>query len=106
MLMKTLIILLVLIGLAVPIAAALGWLGLILQFTESPMPLHRAISDMAWPASPGIRLVAIPAGLVARWLDALQHWLFCLVRGNLRLVRGNGGDHRYSCGAPDRQTGL
>ena len=43
MLIKTLLILLALIGLAVPIAASLGWLGLILQWTDSPMPLHRAI---------------------------------------------------------------
>ena len=60
MLIKTLLILLALIGLAVPIAAALGWLGLILQWTDSPMPLHRAISDMAWQTSTDFLLVAIP----------------------------------------------
>ena len=43
MLSKTLFILLGLIAAAVPVAAALGWLGLSMQYLESPMPLHRAI---------------------------------------------------------------
>ena len=57
---KTLLILLALIGLSVPIAASLGWLGLILQYTDSPMPLYRAISDLAWQTSTDFLLVAIP----------------------------------------------
>ena len=46
MLTKTLFILAGLIAAAVPVAAALGWLGLSLQYLESPMPPHRAIGDM------------------------------------------------------------
>ncbi len=92
MLMKTLLILLVLIGIAVPIAAALGWLGLILQWTDSPMPLHRAISDMAWQTSTDFLLVAIPmfvmlgeillrAGITERMYDGIVKWLGWLPGG-------------------------
>lgn len=92
MLLKTLLILLVLIGLAVPIAAALGWLGLILQWTDSPMPLHRAISDMAWQTSTDFLLVAIPmfvmlgeillrAGITEKMYDGIVKWLGWLPGG-------------------------
>ena len=92
MLTKTLFILLALIGLAVPIAASLGWLGLILQFTESSMPLHRAISDMAWQTSTDFLLVAIPmlvmlgeillrAGITERMYDGIVKWLGWLPGG-------------------------
>lgn len=92
MLAKTLFILLALIGLAVPIAASLGWLGLILQFTEGSMPLHRAISDMAWQTSTDFLLVAIPmfvmlgeillrAGITERMYDGIVKWLGWLPGG-------------------------
>ena len=92
MLTKTLIILLALIGLAVPIAAALGWLGLILQWTDSPMPLHRAISDMAWQTGTDFLLVAIPmfvlmgevllrAGITERMYDGIVKWVGWLPGG-------------------------
>ena len=92
MLAKTLFILLALIALAVPIAASLGWLGLILQFTEGSMPLHRAISDMAWQTSTDFLLVAIPmfvmlgeillrAGITERMYDGIVKWLGWLPGG-------------------------
>ena len=92
MLTKTLLILLALIGLAVPIAAALGWLGLILQYTDSPMPLHRAISDMAWQTGTDFLLVAIPmfvmmgeillrAGITEKMYDGIVKWLGWLPGG-------------------------
>ncbi len=92
MLLKTLLILLALIGLAVPIAASLGWLGLILQWTDSPMPLHRAISDMAWQTSTDFLLVAIPmfvmlgeillrAGITEKMYDGIVKWLGWLPGG-------------------------
>ncbi|MFK5977443.1 MAG: TRAP transporter large permease [Rhizobiaceae bacterium] len=92
MLVKTLVILLALIALAVPIAASLGWLGLILQFTESSMPLHRAISDMAWQTSTDFLLIAIPmfvmlgeillrAGITERMYDGIVKWLGWLPGG-------------------------
>ncbi|MEM6307361.1 MAG: TRAP transporter large permease subunit, partial [Pseudomonadota bacterium] len=92
MLTKTLLILLALIGLAVPIAASLGWLGLILQWTDSPMPLYRAISDIAWQTSTDFLLVAIPmfvlmgeillrAGITERMYDGIVKWLGWLPGG-------------------------
>lgn len=92
MLTKTLFILLALIALAVPIAASLGWLGLILQYTESSMPLHRAISDMAWQTSTDFLLVAIPmfvmlgeillrAGITERMYEGIVKWFGWLPGG-------------------------
>ena len=86
MLVKTLIILLGLIGLTIPIAASLGWLGLILQGIESSMPLHRAISDMAWQTSTDFLLVAIPmfvmlgeillrSGITEKMYEGIVRWL-------------------------------
>ena len=103
MLIKTLFILLALIGLAVPIAASLGWLGLILQFTDSPMPLHRAISDMAWQTSTDFLLVAIPmfvmmgeillrAGIAERMYDGIVKWVGWLPGG---LMHSNIGSSAF-----------
>ena len=92
MLLKTLIILVALIALAVPIAASLGWLGLTLQYLESPMPLHRALGDMVWQTGTDFLLVAIPmfvllgeillrAGITERMYDGMVKWLGWLPGG-------------------------
>ncbi len=60
MLKVSLLLLFLLIGLAIPVAAALGLLGLILDQAYSFMPLHRAMGDIAWSASTDFLLVAIP----------------------------------------------
>lgn len=60
MIAKPLLILVALVALAVPIAASLGWLGLTLQYLESPMPLHHALGDMVWQTGTDFLLVAIP----------------------------------------------
>lgn len=92
MLLKTLTILVALIALAVPIAASLGWLGLTLQYLESPMPLHRALGDMVWQTGTDFLLVAIPmfvllgeillrAGITERMYDGMVKWLGWLPGG-------------------------
>ena len=92
MLTKTLAILVVLIGAAVPIAASLGWLGLALQYLESPMPLHNALGDMVWQTGTDFLLVAIPmfvllgeillrAGIAERMYDGIAEWLGWLPGG-------------------------
>ncbi|MGI9505404.1 MAG: TRAP transporter large permease [Geminicoccaceae bacterium] len=92
MLTKTLLILIGLIAMAVPIAAALGWLGLTLQYLDSPMPLHRALGDMAWQTGTDFLLVAIPmfvllgeillrAGIAERMYDGMVKWLGWLPGG-------------------------
>ena len=92
MLFKTFAILILLIGAAVPIAASLGWLALILQYLESPMPLHRALGDMVWQTGTDFLLVAIPmfvllgeillrAGITERMYDGIVKWLGWLPGG-------------------------
>ncbi|MGB0439512.1 MAG: TRAP transporter large permease [Paracoccaceae bacterium] len=99
MLAKTLFILLGLIAAAVPVAAALGWLGLSMQYLESPMPLHRAIGDMVWQTGKDFLLVAIPmfimlgeillrSGIAAKMYDGMIKWLGWLPGG---LMHANTG---------------
>lgn len=99
MLAKTLLILLGLIALAVPVAAALGWLGLTMQYLESPMPLHRALGDMVWQTGTDFLLVAIPmfillgeillrSGIAAKMYEGIVTWLGWLPGG---LMHANTG---------------
>ena len=92
MIAKPLLILVALVALAVPIAASLGWLGLTLQYLESPMPLHRALGDMVWQTGTDFLLVAIPmfvllgevllrAGITERMYDGIVKWLGWLPGG-------------------------
>ena len=92
MLIKAVVILVILIGFAVPVAASLGWLALALQAIESPMPLHRALGDMVWQTGTDFLLVAIPmfvlmgemllrAGVTERMYDGMIKWLGWLPGG-------------------------
>lgn len=60
MLKTTLLLLFLLIGLSIPVAASLGLLGLILDQVFAFLPLHRAMGDLAWGTSTDFLLVAIP----------------------------------------------
>lgn len=91
MLSKTLLILLTLIAIAVPIAASLGWLGLILQL-DAGLPLWRALGDTAWQNGTDFLLVAIPlfimlgeillrAGITERMYEGIVKWLGWLPGG-------------------------
>lgn len=92
MLIAALFILLALIALSIPVAAALGWLGLILAQLYSRMPVHRAIGDIAWLTSIEFLLVAIPmfvmmgeillrSGVAAKMYGAMVKWLSWLPGG-------------------------
>ncbi|MBL4667007.1 MAG: TRAP transporter large permease [Sneathiella sp.] len=92
MLLITLLILLALIGLSVPVAAALGWLGLVIGHFFTNMPVHRAIGDIVWMNSIEFLLVAIPmfimlgeillrSGIATRMYDAMASWLSWLPGG-------------------------
>ncbi len=98
MLAKTLFVLLTLIAIAVPIAAALAWLGLYLQW-DAGIPLWRALGDTAWQNSTDFLLVAIPmfimlgeillrAGITERMYDGIVKWLGWLPGG---LMHSNVG---------------
>ncbi|MDX1737872.1 MAG: TRAP transporter large permease [Alphaproteobacteria bacterium] len=99
MLPVTLLILLVLIALSIPVAAALGWLGLIAGYFFTMMPVQRAIGDMTWQSSIEFLLVAIPmfvmlgeillrSGVATRMYDAMAKWLSWLPGG---LMHSNVG---------------
>ena len=60
MLKTSLFLLLILIALSLPVAAALGILGLILDQMYAFLPLHRAMGEVAWSSSTEFLLVAIP----------------------------------------------
>ena len=92
MIATTFILLLVLIGLSIPVAAALGVLGLISDQLFSMLPLSRAIGEIAWSTSNEFLLVAIPlfillgeillrAGFAGRMYDAMSLWLSWLPGG-------------------------
>jgi C4-dicarboxylate transporter, DctM subunit len=79
-------ILLVLLGLAVPVAAGLGILGLILAGLYSTFPLSLALGEVSWATSNNFLLVAIPffvllgeillrSGMAERMYNALVLWV-------------------------------
>jgi C4-dicarboxylate transporter DctM subunit len=86
MLATTLAILLGLLALAVPVAAVLGILGLLLSALYSKLPLSLALGEMSWATSNNFLLVAIPffvllgeimlrSGLAERMYNALVLWI-------------------------------
>ena len=92
MLASTAIILLVMIALAIPVAAALGTLGLVLDQLYSPMPLHLALGEVVWQNAIEFILAAIPlfilmgeillrAGIAQRMYGAMVQWLSWLPGG-------------------------
>jgi len=88
----TLILLLVLIGLSIPVGAALGVMGLILDPAFSSLPLTRAMGELAWSTNNEFLLVAIPlfillgevllrSGFAERMYSAMSLWLSWLPGG-------------------------
>jgi tripartite ATP-independent transporter DctM subunit len=86
MIATTLIILLALLAAAVPVAAALGVLGLALGEIYARFPLSLAMGEMAWSTSNSFLLVAIPffvllgeillrSGIAERMYAALVQWM-------------------------------
>jgi C4-dicarboxylate transporter, DctM subunit len=87
-----LIALIVLMALAIPIAASLGVLGLLLDWKFSMLPLSKAMGEMAWTTSNEFLLVSVPlfillgelllrAGFAERMYGALVHWVSWLPGG-------------------------
>jgi C4-dicarboxylate transporter DctM subunit len=79
-------ILIVLLALAVPVAAALGLLGIALSELYSRLPLTLAMGEVAWATSNNFLLVAIPffvllgeillrSGIAERMYNALVLWV-------------------------------
>ncbi|MDQ8033757.1 MAG: TRAP transporter large permease [Bordetella sp.] len=92
MISTALILLLVLIGISIPVGAALGVLGLILDPMFSMLPLTRAMGELAWSTNNEFLLVAIPlfillgeillrAGFAEKMYSAMSLWLSWLPGG-------------------------
>ena len=86
MLGTTLVLLLALLAAAIPVAGALGMLGLLLDKIYSKMPLSLALGEVAWSSSKDFLLVSIPmfillgeillrAGVAERMYGAMVKWL-------------------------------
>ncbi|MBF5006574.1 TRAP transporter large permease [Diaphorobacter caeni] len=92
MIATALILLLVLIGLSIPVGAALGVLGLTLDPLFSMLPLSRALGELSWSANNEFLLVAIPlfimlgevllrAGFAEKMYGSMALWLSWLPGG-------------------------
>lgn len=92
MISTALTLLLVLIGVSIPVGAALGILGLILDPMFSMLPLTRAIGEISWGTNNEFLLVAIPlfillgeillrSGFAEKMYGAMSLWLSWLPGG-------------------------
>ncbi|MCK6454227.1 MAG: TRAP transporter large permease [Alphaproteobacteria bacterium] len=81
-----LVVLVALLALAVPVAASLGMLAIVLDAVYSKLPLTLAMGEMAWHTSNNFLLVAIPffvmlgeillrSGMAERMYNALVKWM-------------------------------
>ncbi len=92
MVTTTLGLLTVLLGLSLPVAAALFILGLALGLIYSPLPLSLALGEMVWTASSNFLLVSVPlfillgeillrSGIADRLYTTMSQWLSWLPGG-------------------------
>jgi tripartite ATP-independent transporter DctM subunit len=92
MISTALMTLLVLMALAVPVAASMGVLGMILAQLYAFLPVTKVAGEIAWNSSNEFLLVALPlfillgelllrSGLAERMYDALAKWLSWLPGG-------------------------
>ena len=86
MIATAVLVLLALLALAIPVAASLGLLGVILAAFYAPLPLTLAIGEVSWSTSNSFLLVAIPffvllgeillrSGMAERMYAALVKWM-------------------------------
>ena len=92
MLKVSLILLILLVALSLPVAAALGILGLILDWIYAFLPLYKGMGEIAWSSSTEFLLVAIPlfilmgelllrSGIAASVYQSVSTWLSWLPGG-------------------------
>jgi tripartite ATP-independent transporter DctM subunit len=88
----TLAILLVFLAASIPVAAVMGFSGLVFEKIYSAMPLNMVLGDIAWQVSHDFVLVAIPlfimlgeillrSGIAEKMYGAAMHWLSWLPGG-------------------------
>jgi tripartite ATP-independent transporter DctM subunit len=92
MMAVALVLLLVFMALAIPVAVSLGVLGITLEQIFSPLPLIRAMGEVSWSASNEFLLVSVPmfillgeillrSGFAERMYAALINWVSWLPGG-------------------------
>ena len=92
MTLTAVVVLLVILALAVPVAAGLGWLGLILNALYSPLSMTVAIGEVTWSTTTSFILVAVPfyvlmgeimlrTGMAERMYAAIAQWVSWLPGG-------------------------
>jgi C4-dicarboxylate transporter, DctM subunit len=85
-------LLIVLLGLSIPVGAALLLLALSLGAAFSPMPIYLAMGEVIWSASTNFLLVSVPlfvllgeillrSGMADRLYSSMSHWLAWLPGG-------------------------
>ena len=95
----SLVVLLVVLGSSIAVAAGMVLVGLILNGFYSPMPLTRMMGELAWATSSNFILTAIPfyimfgeillrSGIAERMYNAMTQWLSWLPGG---LMHSNVG---------------
>ena len=88
----SLIVLLVVLGSSIAVAAGMGLVGLILNQSFSQMPLSRILGELTWSTTSNFILTAIPfyimfgeillrSGIAERMYSALVQWLSWLPGG-------------------------
>jgi TRAP-type mannitol/chloroaromatic compound transport system permease large subunit len=81
-----------LMGTAVSVAASMGILGVILSIQFSPLPLTRAMGEIAWNTCNDSIILAVPiyilmgeilmrSGIAERMYEAMRQWLSWLPGG-------------------------
>ena len=86
------LVLLIILVLAVPVAAGLGWLGLVLNQFYSPIALIVTTGEVTWSTTTSFILVAVPfyvlmgeimlrTGMAERMYTAIAQWVSWLPGG-------------------------
>ncbi len=92
MLVTAVVTLLAILAFAIPVAAGLGWLGLILDEIYSPFSMQVTMGQIAWSSSSSFIMVAIPfyimlgeillrTGIAERMYGAVAQWVSWLPGG-------------------------
>jgi len=110
MIATAIVLLLALLAFGLPVAAVLAALGVALSDIYSPLPLTRAIGEIAWTSSNGFLLFSIPlfvmlgeillrSGMADRMYGAMVQWLSWLPGGLMHSNIGACAFFAATCGS-------